>query len=64
MIATAATSALTVCAAAGASDWLQPNANASGTRAVASTISSRSVAGLRVRWRFPLTHGSTFGSFA
>ncbi len=64
MIAAAATSALTVCASAGAGDWLQPNANLKGTRAVASTISSRTVAGLRVRWRFPLTHGSTFGSFA
>jgi outer membrane protein assembly factor BamB len=46
-------------------DWPQPNGNQRGTRAVeASPISSRSVAHLRVRWRFPLTRGSTFGSFA
>jgi outer membrane protein assembly factor BamB len=50
---------------ASARDWPQPNGDLRGTRAVeASPISSRSVAHLRVRWRFPLTHGSTFGSFA
>jgi outer membrane protein assembly factor BamB len=31
---------------------------------VSSTITSATVGGLRVRWRFPLTRGSTFGSFA
>jgi outer membrane protein assembly factor BamB len=60
-----ATAAVVACATpAGAADWRQPNANLSGTRAVSSPISSRTVAGLQVRWRFPLTHGSTFGSFA
>jgi outer membrane protein assembly factor BamB len=64
-IGTAATAVLAVCAApAGAADWRQPNANLRGTRAVASPISSRTVASLQTRWRFPLTHGSTFGSFA
>jgi quinohemoprotein ethanol dehydrogenase len=51
--------------AAAARDWPQPNANLRGTRAVEATpISSRTVAGLQVLWRFPLPHGSTFGSFA
>ena len=45
-------------------EWSQPNANLRGTRAVASPITSRTVASLRLRWRFPLTRGSTFGSFA
>jgi outer membrane protein assembly factor BamB len=59
------TAALVACAApAAATDWLQPNANLHGTRAVASPISSRTVGSLQVRWRFPLTHGSTYGSFA
>lgn len=61
----AATAALVACASPSvAADWRQPNANLRGTRAVASPISSRTVASLQVRWRFPLTHGSTFGSFA
>jgi outer membrane protein assembly factor BamB len=61
----AVTAALVACTSpAGAADWRQPNANLRGTRAVASPISSRTVASLQVRWRFPLTHGSTFGSFA
>jgi outer membrane protein assembly factor BamB len=48
-----------------ARDWPQPNANLGGTRAVQDTgISSRTVAGLRVRWRFHLPEGSDFGSFA
>lgn len=46
-------------------DWPQPNANLRGTRAVERTrISSRTVGGLRVRWRFALPPGSPFGSFA
>jgi outer membrane protein assembly factor BamB len=60
-----ATAALVVCASpAAAADWRQPNANLSGTRAVSSPISSRTVGSLQTRWRFPLTRGSTFGSFA
>ncbi len=52
-------------ATAPAADWAQPNANPQGTRAVEATaISSRSVGSLRVRWRFPLSRGSPFGSFA
>jgi outer membrane protein assembly factor BamB len=62
--ALAAVAAATLAADAPAANWLQPNANLQGTRATASTISSASVASLRVRWRFPLTRGSTFGSFA
>jgi alcohol dehydrogenase (cytochrome c) len=31
---------------------------------VASTITASTVSGLHVRWRYPLTRGSTFGSFA
>jgi outer membrane protein assembly factor BamB len=62
---TVATATLVACASsAGAADWRQPNANLSGTRAVASPISSRTVGTLQTRWRFPLTRGSTFGSFA
>jgi outer membrane protein assembly factor BamB len=61
----AATAALVACASPSlAGDWRQPNANLRGTRAVASPITSRNVATLQLRWRFPLTHGSTFGSFA
>lgn len=57
----AAALSLTAPASAG---WEQPNGDLRGTRAVASTITSRTVGGLHVRWRFPLTRGSTFGSFA
>jgi alcohol dehydrogenase (cytochrome c) len=65
-IGTAATAALVVAgfSSPAAADWRQPNGNLSGTRAVASPISSHTVASLQVRWRFPLTRGSTFGSFA
>jgi alcohol dehydrogenase (cytochrome c) len=50
---------------AAAGDWSQPNGDLEGTRAVSETpISSQTVAQLRVRWRFPLRRGSTFGSFA
>lgn len=44
--------------------WPQPNGDLGGTRAVSSPITARTVAGLRVRWRYPLTRGSTFGTFA
>jgi outer membrane protein assembly factor BamB len=60
-----ATAAATLAApAATAGDWAQPNGDLQGTRAAASPIGARTVANLRVRWRFPLTGGSTFGSFA
>jgi outer membrane protein assembly factor BamB len=50
---------------AAAGSWPQPNAGHEGTRATASTsISSRSVASLSVRWRFRLPKGSTYGSLA
>jgi outer membrane protein assembly factor BamB len=49
----------------GASGWLQPNANISGTRASASSpITAGNVARLRPLWRFRFRDGSTFGSFA
>jgi outer membrane protein assembly factor BamB len=45
--------------------WTQPNAGLASTRAVVATrLSSATVAGLRVRWRFRLPAGSPFGSFA
>jgi outer membrane protein assembly factor BamB len=50
--------------AAASADWAQPNADLRGTRSVPSTITAKTVGGLHVRWRFPLTRGSTFGSFA
>jgi alcohol dehydrogenase (cytochrome c) len=50
---------------AAASDWPQPNGDLRGTRAVVATsISSGTVARLRVRWRFRLPAGSRYGSFA
>ncbi len=64
VVGTIAMAVVACVAPAGAADWRQPNANLRGTRAVASPISARTVGSLRVRWRFPLTHGSTFGSFA
>jgi alcohol dehydrogenase (cytochrome c) len=45
-------------------DWAQPNGDLRGTRSVPSTINAKNVGGLHVKWRFRLTRGSTFGSFA
>ena len=57
--------ALLASSSAVARDWPQPNGNLTGTRSVDDTaISARTVAGLRVRWRFPLPLGSPYGSFA
>jgi alcohol dehydrogenase (cytochrome c) len=64
-LALAALAALACAAGAAAGDWPQPNGDLRGTRAVEATrISSASVAGLRLRWRFRLPSGSPFGSFA
>ena len=63
MLVAALAAALSLAAPASAS-WEQPNGDLRGTRAVASTITSSTVGGLHVRWRYPLTRGSTFGSFA
>ena len=41
-------------------DWPAPNANASGTRAVESSLDSTNVPRLRVLWRFHLDAGHTF----
>src|ERR1700759_5589761 len=57
--------ALLAAAWAAARDWPQPNGDVRGTRAVDATgISSQTVAGLQVRWRFRLPAGSDFGSIA
>lgn len=65
LFATAVGGALLMCGSAGATAWPQPNGDVRGTRATADTaISSRTVAGLTVRWRFLLPPGSPFGSFA
>jgi outer membrane protein assembly factor BamB len=54
-----------IAAPAAAQDWPQPNGNVRGTRSTQATpITSRTVSGLRVRWRFALPRGSTFGAFA
>ncbi len=64
-IATVVGGALLVAGSAGATGWPQPNGDVRGTRASAGTaISSRTVDGLSVRWRFLLPPGSPFGSFA
>ena len=50
---------------AAAGGWPQPNGDLHGARAVESTrISTASVGELRVRWRFLLSAGSPYGSFA
>jgi alcohol dehydrogenase (cytochrome c) len=52
-------------APAAAQDWAQPNGNLRGTRSTQATpITSHSVAGLHVRWRFAFPRSSTFGAFA
>ena len=45
--------------------WQQPNRSVDGARATrATTITSRTVVGLRPLWRFRLSLGSPYGSFA
>src|SRR3954468_17417037 len=65
LAALAAAGARVLCLSVPASaDWAQPNADLGGTRAVRSAITSANASQLHVRWRFPLTRGSTFGAFA
>ena len=64
-MAVAAGAALVSTAWGSAAGWPQPNQSLTGQRAAVGTaISSTSVAGLRVLWRFRLPTGSPFGSFA
>ena len=66
LVAGAAGAAVIVTGSAAADGgWLQPNGDVRGTRAAASTsISSSTVAGLTVRWRFRIPGGSSFGALA
>ena len=66
LVAGAAGAAVIVTGSAAADGgWLQPNGDVRGARAAASTsISSGTVAGLTVRWRFHIPGGSSFGALA
>jgi alcohol dehydrogenase (cytochrome c) len=65
IVAVAAVALLALAGRADAGNWTQPNGGPSGTRATSATaISTTTVRSLRVRWRFRISPGSSFGSFA
>jgi outer membrane protein assembly factor BamB len=63
--ATTTTSTTAATTAAAATSWSLPNANADGTRDVASQINSSNVSKLKVAWKIPVTGvKGDFGVFA